>query len=270
MMIKGIPFGIQETSCPYIDGETFYSETLYVPEIDEEGLDALLSIGYRHFGADYFRPVCDHCGKCIPLRVPAAGFPFTRNRRRVLRRGDSLSVELRDPEEDHEKYELYLKHGERFEEGGDDDYEGFVETFFRHMPFGKVLEIRRKGRLIAASHIDMTSTSLSAIYSYWDPEESRLGLGTYSVLKEIELAAERNIPYVYLGYYVEENRHMSYKKRFTPNEGLMQEGKWMPLFDKEGGVCSPELLSHGFLPVLRMEQDKSEDEGEESEDELTE
>ena len=69
-MIRGVPFGVQETPCPYLEGLTFYSETLYVPEIDEDGLDSMLSVGFRHFGATYFRPVCDHCGRCIPLTVP--------------------------------------------------------------------------------------------------------------------------------------------------------------------------------------------------------
>ena len=171
-----------------------------------------------------------------------------------MRRVESPSVELRDPEPDGEKHELYLKHGTRFVLGANDDYESFAESFFSYVPFGRVLEIRREGRLVAACHIDMTEQSLSAIYSYWDPEESRLGLGTYAVLKCIELARSRDIPYVYLGYYVPENRHMNYKVRFYPNEALIQEGQWLRFHDRDGKVVSPEVEVHGFLPVTRMEQ----------------
>lgn len=262
-MIKGVPFGIQQTTCPYLDDRTFYSETLFVPELDEEGMESLLSIGFRHFGATYFRPVCDGCGQCIPLRIIVPRFRFTRNRRRVLRRvegsgaEEGLSVELTEPEADSEKHELYLRHGERFDVRASDSYENFKESFFRYVPFGRILELRRKGRLVAASHMDLTSRALSAIYCYWDPDEYKLGLGTYSVLKEVELAAERGIPHVYLGYYVAENRHMNYKVHFYPNEGLVQEGRWLPFYDEEGRLVSPEVQSHGFLPVLRIEEESS-------------
>lgn len=263
-MINGMSFGIQESPCPYVQGKTFKSETLYIRELDEEDMDSLLSIGFRHFGDTFFRPVCDDCGGCIPLRIPVSKFTFTRNRKRVLRRvdslggfpkgslEDSLTVELAEPHPDREKYELYLRHGERFDIEGADSYEGFVDSFFTHVPFGKVLEVRRKGRLAAASHIDITSRSLSAIYCYWDPGEWKLGLGKYAILKEIELAGSYGIPYVYLGYYIRDNPHMSYKAAYRPNEALVQEGRWLPYRDEEGNVVSPEVDERGFLPVLRI------------------
>ncbi len=256
-MVKGVPFGIQQTPCPYLEGRTFSSETLYVPELDEEGLESLLSIGFRHFGATYFRPICDSCGRCIPLRVIVSSFRFTRNRRRVLRKVEGLSVDLVEPVADREKHELYLRHGERFDVGASDSYESFKESFFRQVPFGRVLEVRRDGRLVAASHMDLTRRALSAVYCYWDPDESKLGLGTYSVLKEVEIASERRIPHVYLGYYVAENRHMNYKLHFYPNEALVQEGRWLPFYDEEGRLVSHEVQAHGFLPVLRIEEEST-------------
>ncbi|MFO7850052.1 MAG: arginyltransferase [Spirochaetia bacterium] len=255
-MIKGLSFGIQESPCPYLEGRIFRSETLYIKELDEEDMDSLLSIGFRHFGDTFFRPVCDECGGCIPLRVPVSEFKCTRNRKRALRKVESLedrlTVELVDPSADLEKYELYVNHGERFDVEGVDSYEGFVESFFRTVPFGKVLEVRRGRRLVAASHIDITSRSLSAIYCYWDPGERDLGLGKYAILKEIELAGSYGIPYVYLGYYVKDNPHMSYKADYRPNEALVQEGRWLPYRDEKGNIVSPEVDAEGFLPVLRI------------------
>ncbi len=253
-MIKGVPFGIQETPCPYLEGRTFYSETLYVPEVDSEGLDSLLSVGFRHFGATFFRPVCDSCGRCIPLRIRVDDFRFSRNRRRALRRGEGLETLLVDPKADAEKHELYLKHGERFDLGGSEGYEDFRDSFFSHVPFAKVLEIRRDGKLLAASHVDITDRSLSAMYCYWDPQESALGLGTYALLKEVEIAASKEIPHLYLGYYIEENRHMNYKARFYPNEALIREGHWLPFYDSRGELVGQEVSSHGFLPILRMDR----------------
>ncbi len=116
-----------------------------------------------------------------------------------------------------------------------------------------VLEVRREGRLISASHFDITAQSLSAIYTYWDPDEEQLGLGTYGVLKGIEIARRRGIAHVYLGYYVEENRHMSYKAGFRPSEALIQEGNWLPFYGADGSLLSPEIEHHGFLPILRID-----------------
>jgi leucyl-tRNA---protein transferase len=253
MLLRGMPFGIQESPCPYLEGRTFYSETLFVSDIDEGGLDTLLSLGFRHFGSAYFRPVCDRCGRCIPIRIPVEQFRFSRNKRRVLRRVEELDVALKKAEADREKHELYLRHGGRFELSAKDDYETFVESFFQQVPFGMVLEVRREGRLISASHFDVTEKSLSAIYTYWDPDEAQLGLGTYGVLKGIEVAGSRGIEHVYLGYYVAENRHMSYKAGFRPSEALIQEGNWLPFYGAGGSLLSPEIERYGFLPVLRID-----------------
>ena len=249
--------GLVNTPCPYLEGLTFESETILVREIDAEGLKFLLSIGFRHFGEHFFRPLCTECNQCIPIRIPIQEFSFGRNFRRVLRKNRHLQVELGELEPTMEKYELYLSHSGRFAENGSPSYEDFTHSFFANAPYGKELRIYEGHKLLAVSHMDLTDELLSAIYCYWNPEYSHLGLGTYAVLRQIALAKQQACRYVYLGYYVHENSHMNYKAKYSPLEALLTEENWVPLIDESERRVRPEVVQHGFRAQTRLEGENS-------------
>ncbi len=71
---------------------------------------------------------------------------------------------------------------------------------------------------------DVLSDGLSMVYSFFDPEQSRRGLGTYMILERIARARRMGLPYVYLGYWVDGSAKMAYKARFTPQERLLAHG----------------------------------------------
>lgn len=247
------------TPCPYLEGLTFESETIIIREIDAEGLNFLLSIGFRHFGEHFFRPLCQECHQCIPIRVPVEAFSFNRNFRRVLRKNRYLQVEIGELEPTEEKFELYNIHSERFEQNGAPRYEDFKHSFFENAPFGRELRISADKKLIAVSHMDVTPESLSAIYCYWNPDYSRLGLGTYAVLRQLALAKQRGSKYVYLGYYVHENSHMNYKAKYRPIEALLTEEHWVPLTDHSEGRVRSDVVEHGFIAQTRLESEGDEE-----------
>ena len=255
MNIQGIPMGLLETPCPYIDGLTFESETIVVREIDAEGMNFMLSIGFRHFGEHFFRPLCSECSQCIPIRIPVKKFTFNRSFRRVLRKNRHLRVVQSDLEPTAEKYDLYCAHSERFEQNGEPSYEDFKHSFFENAPFGKELQIYAGEKLLAVSHMDMSPSVLSAIYCYWDPNYAHLSLGTYAVLRQIALAKQRRGEYLYLGYYVHENAHMNYKAKFKNIEALLTEYNWVPLLDEEQRHVRREVIEHGFIPQTRLGTD---------------
>ncbi|MCF7913614.1 MAG: arginyltransferase [Spirochaetaceae bacterium] len=255
MNIQGIPMGLLETPCPYIDGLTFESETLVVREIDAEGMNFMLAIGFRHFGEHFFRPLCSECSQCIPIRIPVRKFTFNRSFRRVLRKNRHLRVVQSELEPTAEKYDLYCAHSERFEHNGEPSYEDFKHSFFENAPFGKELQIYEGEKLLAVSHMDMSPSVLSAIYCYWDPNYAHLSLGTYAVLRQIALARQRRSEYLYLGYYVHENAHMNYKAKFKHIEALLTEYNWVPLLDEQQRQVRSEVIEHGFIAQTRLGTD---------------
>lgn len=86
-------------------------------------------------------------------------------------------------------------------------------------------EFRADGRLLAVSAVDLLDQGLSAVYTFFDTAESRRGLGTYAILWLVEEAERLNLPYVYLGYWIEETPKMRYKSDFRPHE-VYESGAW--------------------------------------------
>jgi leucyl-tRNA---protein transferase len=71
---------------------------------------------------------------------------------------------------------------------------------------------------------DFAQAGLSAVYTFYDPEFTARGLGTYAILQQVEIARMRNIPHVYLGFWIDRHPKMDYKMRFQPLELLGSDG----------------------------------------------
>jgi arginine-tRNA-protein transferase len=79
---------------------------------------------------------------------------------------------------------------------------------------------------VAIAIADAGKLSLSAVYCYYDPSFRLLSLGTYSVLRQIELCRASGRRHLYLGFFIAESPHMSYKANFRPNQRLIG-GRWI-------------------------------------------
>jgi len=229
--------------CPYLAGRTerkVFTE-LKGPHAEELN-DALGRIGFRRSQTVAYRPSCLDCRACVSVRVVAGEFaPSTGQKRNFRRNGDLVATECR-PWATSEQFEL-LQHylGLRHPGGGmaamdEIDYADMVE----HTSVSSfVIEYRepsvdgRPGRLIGACLTDRQGDGLSMIYSFYDPEhEVRTGLGNYIILDHIHRAAEANLPFVYLGYWVDGSQRMQYKVRYRPLERLGPDG-WRRFSNKE-------------------------------------
>jgi len=258
MSIRGFLLGESTGACPYISGNLATHERLVAESLGERDLEELLAAGYRHFGNYFFRPVCSGCHLCVPLRVTLTDYRFPRSGRRLLNRNARFSVTLERPHPSPEAFELYLAHKLRFEpppsDGSRESYEEFVDTFFQPLPFAYQLSVFDGTKLIAVSHLDMTDSLISAVYCYYDDRYRRESLGSYAVFKEIEIGLKRNLDFVYLGYYVGRNAHMSYKIRFRPNQILREEGLWEDLLDTNENFNDniEELGGIEFIPKHRL------------------
>lgn len=216
------PQDAREVSCPYIQGNKFTQRYCVLKDLSLGDLNQLLTMGWRHFGYYFFMPNCKECNSCIPLRTIVNDFSPSKSQRKNLKKNNGvISITYTDLIYTDEIFEVYKKHSKvKFGQGS--NKKEFQESFFSDAITGnsKVGLYRVEGKLVGVGFIDITSEGISSIYYCYDPDYSKHGLGTFSSLKEIELAKELGKKYYYMGYYVEGNRSMEYKSRFAPLEYL--------------------------------------------------
>ena len=225
--------------CPYLDHMISISETLLIKDLEEQDMEKLLSMGYRHFGEIFFRPLCQHCRRCISLRIPVDKFSPSKAVRRLNNRHKNLAVTLEAAVPTKEAFELYNRHKKRFARQVYEPYEIYVNSFYHPFKFNKMLALRDGDRLVALTHLDITTHTMSAIYCYFDEAYQRFSPGRFSVYKEIELAKQMGIQWLYLGYWVPGNRHTQYKIRFKPNQVMTGDFKWIDFMDASGRILNP-------------------------------
>jgi arginine-tRNA-protein transferase len=225
----------QPQPCPYLPGYEARMP-LHWPtrQLSPEELDRYMASGYRRSGVFLYHTRCPSCRACEPTRVEVERFAWTRSLRRVLRRGDAtLSLRSGPPATDRVRLALINQHRAArnlAQSGTPLDHEDYRSFLIDTCCDTRELSYWADDRLVAVAVTDFGRESLSAVYCYFDPEAHRLSPGTYSILKQLQLAAESGRRYLYLGMYVESNRHLSYKSRFQPQERLI-EGRWQPAGD---------------------------------------
>ncbi len=199
--------------------------------VDKKLYSQLTALGFRRSGSHYYRPHCEHCSACIPVRLNVNHFRPDRGQRRVVRQNEDLTFNLVRAELTEAYYELYARYIEQRHHDGD-MYPPSREQFSSFLVEGATesyfLEMRKNKTLIGLAVIDALDDGLSAIYTVFDPDEEHRSLGTMAVLWQIDEARRCQLPYLYLGYWIRECRKMSYKTRFRPIEALLN-GHWQTL-----------------------------------------
>lgn len=204
----------------------------------------LVHHGFRRSGTYTYRPHCDTCRACVPMRVPVRRFAPDRSQRRAWKRHDGLDATLHALEDRDEHYELYRRYQQsRHPDGGmdNDDRESYRNFLLQSHVDSVLVEFRepfdpaqdRDGALRMVSVIDLLDDGLSSVYTFYDPDLPHASLGVYNVLWQIELCRKLDLEYVYLGYWIRDSRKMAYKTRYRPAEGLI-DGVWQPLPADEG------------------------------------
>lgn len=192
---------------------------------------ALAELGFRRSGSYIYRPRCLDCNACTPARIPVAGFVANRSQRRCEQRNRDLQVRLLPAEFVEEHYQLYRRYIQcRHADGGmnEDNPARYMEFLGSHWMNSQFVEFRAQDRLLMVAVIDQMENGLSAVYTFFDPEEKKRGLGTYGVLWQIAQARQQGLSHVYLGYWIAESPAMAYKKNFQPME-IYRQGRWNTL-----------------------------------------
>lgn len=189
-----------------------------------------LERGFRRAGGHLYFPSCPQCHACTPCRVDVEHFQPDRSQRRCLKRNADLQVSESVPGYNRERHVLYQRYLQnRHAGGGMDDAEASDFRRFLTAPWSPTLflEVRGDERLLAVAVTDVCQSSLSAVYTFYDPAETARSLGTFAILQQIELARRRNLQWLYLGFWIDGHPKMDYKRRFQPLQIRTPDG-WQP------------------------------------------
>jgi len=216
--------------CSYLDGREARSQVAAPSHlIDTATYTHLVERGFRRSGQFTYRPYCDHCRACLPIRVDAEHFSPNRTQRKVWQRHNTLIAANRPLLFDPEHFELYRRYvttrhpGAGMDEDCRSQYTQFLLTSRVN---STLIEFRtpEDGLLRMVSVIDILDSGLSAVYTFFDPDYPG-SLGTYGVLWQIDRCRAMGLPWLYLGYWIPESRKMAYKSQFRPHQ-ILTNGLW--------------------------------------------
>ena len=219
------------TSCPYLTGKV--EKRIATDISNNKNIYEELSInGFRRVENWMYRPVCDNCSACKSYRVDVVNFKLTKSLKRVVKNFQNFNYQLIKNNSTKEHYELFKKYQLDRHAGGSmsdmekDEFSSMIET----SPIQTLLmEFRDKSKnLIGVVLLDTDKKNLSAVYSFFDPKFSKLGVGNFMIVQCLLYAKSNKYKYLYLGYYIEELSSMSYKSRFKPGQ-ILSNNEWKNL-----------------------------------------
>jgi len=199
--------------------------------IDGPVYSELVKAGFRRSGAFTYRPYCDHCRACVPVRIVTEEFRANRTQRRIWKKHSALKPEVLDLKYSAEHYALYLRYQSTRHAGGgmdQDSREQYRHFLLQSNVDSRLIEFRERGVLRMVSILDELADGMSSVYTFFDPEIQAASFGTFNILWQIDMCVKNDLPFLYLGYWIAQSRKMAYKVNFQPMQGLI-DGRWQPI-----------------------------------------
>jgi arginyl-tRNA--protein-N-Asp/Glu arginylyltransferase len=222
-------------TCSYLPDERARSQVATPSHlINTEVYGELVRSGFRRSGVFTYRPKCDECHACIPVRLPVDRFAANRSQLRSIRRHTGLQARELPLGFLDEHYQLYLRYQAARHAGGgmdQDSHEQYTHFLLQSRVDTRLIEFTDAGVLRMVSILDVLNDGLSSVYTFYDPDLRPAALGTYNIVWQIAQCVANGLPYLYLGYWIRDSRKMAYKANFKPVEGLF-EGQWIDLQER--------------------------------------
>jgi len=223
---RDIEFVEENRSCSYFNSEVSDIRYRYINKCTKEDYQNMLEHGWRRFGKMHFVPECKNCTKCISMRIDVANYKFSRSEKRVFKKNASTKLYIQAPSLTLEHLRLYDKYHFHMSEKKQWSYSSIEPAEYDRSyiqgkdEFTKEFLYVRDNKLIGVTLVDILPKAVSAIYCFYDHDYEDLSIGKFSILTQIKIARELNIPYIYLGYWIKNHYSMGYKEKYSPFEIL--------------------------------------------------
>lgn len=223
-------YATPEHSCSYLPNRQ--AKTLFVDPkavVDRSSYSVLSDLGFRRSGNHVYRPHCEGCNACLSARLPVDSFRLSKSQKRVLKSNSDLRLEISEPTLTDEIYDLYRRYITARHADGDmyppsrEQFLSFLVTSDQETYF---YLFRQQRQLMAVAVVDRLEQGQSAIYTFFEPQQPQRSLGRFAILKQIEDTQQRELPYLYLGYWIRGCNKMNYKIEYRPIE-LLVDGQWI-------------------------------------------
>tara|TARA_B100000787_G_C16149711_1_gene275994 strand:+ start:9 stop:734 length:726 start_codon:yes stop_codon:yes gene_type:complete len=216
-------------SCGYIQNREAQSivATPY-NRITSEIYSDLIKKGFRRSGQYVYKPNCNKCSACTPIRICAERFSLSKNQKRAFKKTSPLSFKILPLTFNKDHYALYVDYQNnrhRVQESTDSDEDDYNDFLIKSNVNSKIIEFRSDGILKVVTIVDFIDDGISAVYTFFDTKDKRKSFGTYSILWLMERCKEDKLKYLYLGYWIDECAKMEYKTNFMPYE-LLINNSW--------------------------------------------
>ena len=209
--------------------------------VDADVYSDLIQQGFRRSGKFSYRPHCENCNACIPVRVMLRDFEPNRSQKRAYKQHAGLTARLlplsyvvshfalytnyqaaRHPDE-HLKKQAEAHRTAQIQNEAD-EYRHFLCQSNVESAMVEFTDGNKQVKIVSV--IDIVNDGVSAVYTFYDTLETKASFGTYSIMWLIEWTKLLGLPYFYLGYWIADSQKMAYKQAFKPQQKLI-DGEWV-------------------------------------------